>query len=117
MFLLKYLLVPVVGVLLVLLVQLTVRTFERQIALCFKRGFARHRTIIKQEGHEGETEVLSFAFQHLHFRQVLFLALCWIIRIAEPDTSLYDLRFPTRASERENDAEDVGTVVKVGLVA
>ena len=59
----KYTFVTVVGVSLVLLIRLAVRTFERKIALCFETGFARHYVGRKRDGDEGQPEVLLFPFK------------------------------------------------------
>ena len=109
----KYSFLTVVGVSLVLLMRLAVRPFERKIALCFKAGFTNHYVARKGNRGEGQTEVLLFTFEQLHFASVLFLLLCWIVRVVEPDAALLDLRYPTPASQRKNDALNVCSVWEV----
>ena len=109
----KYAFLVVITVSVVLLTHLAIRTLERKIALCFKVGFANHYTVVKRKGDERQTEFLSFPFKQLEFSGVLFLLLCWFVRVVEPNTTLFDLRFPTRASQRENDAQNICSIGEV----
>lgn len=109
----KYACLAVVTVLVVLLVRLTIRTLENKIARCFKTGFTNHYALVKRDGDERQSEFLRFTVKHLNLSDVVFLLLCWIIRVVEPNTALFDLRFPTHASQQENDALNVCPVREV----
>ena len=109
----KYAFLVVVTVSVILLIRFAIRSLERKVALCFKVGFANHYTVIKRKGNERQTEFLAFPFKQLEFSSVLFLFVCWFVRIVEPNTTLFDLRFPTRASQRENDAENICSIGEI----
>ena len=109
----KYVFLAVVVVSVVLLVRSAKRMLELKVALCFERGFTTHYALVKSDGGEGQAELLCFTVKHLSFSDVLFLLLCWFVRVGEPKTTLFNLRFPTLASQREDDALNVCPVREV----
>ncbi len=112
---LKYLLLCVVGVASALLIWLAKEAFKSQVVEEFERGFAANYALVRNRLDE-ETEILSFSFRHLGFRQVCFLFICWIIRMTEPDTSLNELRFPMGAANSDVHTGNIG-VGSFGTVA
>jgi hypothetical protein len=81
--------------------------FQAKVIVEFERGFAHHYALVPRDLN-GQTELMSFPLRHLSFGQVLFLFVCCVIRITEPNTSLYDLRFPLGAANDDVHAGDVG---------
>lgn len=72
---------------------LAVGALKAHLILKFEDGLSRNYLLLGH-GLEDKKEILFFEFRHLDAGQIFFLMVCWIIRKANPKTSVHDLRFP-----------------------
>jgi hypothetical protein len=84
-----------------------------KIIIEFEDGMANHY-VHHTRALNNEEELLLFAFRHVDIGQVLFLFICWILRKADPEGSLRDVRFPSVVPDQDMNQGNMGRLGRIG---